>query len=129
MQTRKTFQKSLTLDAVKEMQCHPTADQVYAHVAKKYPEISRATIYRNLNQLSEAGEIRRFKNPCGADHFEPLLTPHYHFVCTKCKEITNVELDIDTKLLMSACQQKTGGIVTEHLLVFEGVCKNCIEKN
>ena len=129
MQTRKTFQKSLTLDAVREMKFHPTADQVYAYVAEKYPEISRATIYRNLNQLSETGEIKRFKNPCGADHFEPLLTPHYHFVCKKCKAIIDVEMDIDTCQLMDACRRKTGADVTDHLLVFEGVCEKCLDEN
>ncbi|MBE6877803.1 MAG: transcriptional repressor [Ruminococcaceae bacterium] len=127
MQTRKTFQKALTLDAVREMKSHPTADQIYAHVAEKYPEISRATIYRNLNQLSETGEIQRFKNPCGADHFEQMLTPHYHFMCKKCGRITDVELDVNLTELINACQQKTGGTVTDHLLVFEGICENCCE--
>ena len=128
MQTRKTFQKALTLDAVREMQNHPTADQVYAYVAEKYPEISRATIYRNLNQLSEQREILRFKNPYGADHFDHILTPHYHFVCRDCGKIINVEIDIDREELVKMCQEKIGGKVAEHLIVFEGVCKDCCEK-
>ena len=127
MQTRKTFQKALTLDAVREMGGHPTADQVYAFVAQKYPEISRATVYRNLNQLSEAGEIMRFKNPCGADHFEPLCPAHCHFMCTKCGSIENIELDLNAEYLYSVCQEKTGSTVSSHLLVFEGLCKKCIE--
>ena len=125
MQTRKTFQKGLTLDAVREMKNHPTADQVYAYVAEKYPEISRATIYRNLNQLSEAGEIRRFKNPCGADHFEAVLTPHYHFVCKNCGEIKNIQLDIDPVQLMASCSDKAGCKVADHIIVFEGYCEKC----
>ena len=127
MQTRKTFQKALTLDAVREMGGHPTADQVYAYVAKKYPEISRATVYRNLNQLSEAGEIMRFKNPCGADHFEQLCPAHCHFMCTKCGSIENIELDLNAEYLYTVCQEKAGGTVSSHLLVFEGLCKKCIE--
>lgn len=127
MQTRKTFQKALTLDAVREMKNHPTADEVYAYVAEKYPEISRATIYRNLNQLSEAGEIQRFKNPCGADHYEKLSTPHYHFLCKKCGQLTDVTLSLDSCALMQECAEKTGGNVTSHLIVFEGICRNCCE--
>ena len=129
MQTRKTFQKALTLDAVREMKSHPTADQVYAYVSEKYPEISRATVYRNLNQLSEAGEILRFKNPCGADHFEPLTEPHYHFMCKKCGEILNIKLAFDIDVLANNCQDKARCIVTDHLLVFEGICEKCCNKN
>ncbi|MBQ6896192.1 MAG: transcriptional repressor [Oscillospiraceae bacterium] len=125
MQTRKTFQKSLTLDAVREMKCHPTADQVYAFVSEKYPEISRATIYRNLNQLSEAHEIQRFKNPCGADHFDHQLTPHYHFVCRECGSIINVEMELDAENIKKLCEEKTGCCVSDHILVFEGICGKC----
>ena len=128
MQTRNTFQKALTLDAVREMQNHPTADQVYAHVAEKYPEISRATIYRNLNQLSEAHLIERFKNPYGADHYDHIVTPHYHFVCKNCGKIMNVELDLTDRHMEDICREKTGLNVTGHLLVFEGFCEDC-DKN
>ena len=129
MQTRKTFQKALTLDAVKEMNCHPTADQVYAFVSEKYPEISRATIYRNLNQLSETGEILRFKNPFGADHFESQCDPHYHFICRKCGEIKNIEFSLDLSESVRKCQETANCTITDHLLIFEGFCEKCCNKN
>lgn len=124
MQTRQTFQKSLTLDAVKAMQCHPTADQVYAYVAEKYPEISRATIYRNLNQLSEAGEISRVKNPCGADRFDHITHKHYHFICSCCHQLTNVDIP-DIGHLAKLCEEQTGAKVEESQIFFGGICKNC----
>jgi len=127
MQTRQTFQKALTLDAVKTMQNHPTADQVYAFVAEKYPEISRATIYRNLNQLSEAGEISRVKNPCGADRFDHITHSHHHFICQKCHQLTNVEIP-DISHLVHLCAQQTGAQVSESQLFFGGVCRDCAEK-
>ena len=127
MQTRQTFQKTLTLDAVKALKNHPTADQVYAYVAEKYPEISRATIYRNLNQLSECGEIHRVKNPCGADRFEALLTPHFHFICQSCNNLINVEIE-HSENLIERCQDKIGGMVNEEHIFFGGICKNCLKK-
>lgn len=127
MQTRQTFQKSLTLDAVKAMQCHPTADQVYAYVAEKYPEISRATIYRNLNQLSEAGEIRRIKNPCGADRFDHITEKHYHFICQQCHNLTNVDMP-DISNLAELCAQQTGADIVESHIFFSGICSSCSHK-
>ena len=126
MQTRQTFQKSLTLEAVKEMQCHPTADRVYDYVCQKYPEISRATIYRNLNQLSEAGLIGRVKNPYGADRFDHIPQKHHHFICTKCGSIYNVTIP-DVSTLEDSCKQQLGCKVEEDQIFFSGVCKDCLE--
>ena len=64
---RKTIQRALTLRAVQTMQSHPTADEVYEAVSAEHPNISRGTVYRNLNQLSEDGEIREMEVPGGAD--------------------------------------------------------------
>lgn len=128
MQTRQTFQKTLTLDAVKTMQCHPTADQVYAYVAEKYPEISRATVYRNLNQLSEAGEIGRVKNPYGADRFDHIAKKHFHFVCKNCNCLINVEIP-DVSYLTDLCTHQLGAKVEDSQIFFEGLCKNCLENN
>ena len=127
MQTRQTFQKTLTLDAVKAMRCHPTADQVYAYVSEKYPEISRATIYRNLNQLSEMGEISRVKNPCGADRYDHITTPHHHFICNCCHELINVEIPAIDNLVV-LCEEQIGAKVEESQIFFGGVCRNCQTK-
>ena len=127
MQTRQTFQKTLTLDAVRTMKCHPTADQIYAFVAEKYPGISRATVYRNLNQLCEAGEIGRVKNPYGADRFDHIAGRHFHFICSSCGDLVNVELD-DIAHLAYLCEKQTGAQVKECNIFFEGLCKNCINR-
>ena len=53
MKNRNTIQRSLVLEAVNKLQCHATADQIYAEIVKEHPTISRATVYRNLNLLRE----------------------------------------------------------------------------
>lgn len=55
MQTRNTVQRQIVLQAVLRMHDHPTADTVYAAVAADHPSISKATVYRNLNQLASQG--------------------------------------------------------------------------
>ena len=56
--SRNTIQRQLVLSAVRQLQNHPTADEVYQEVQKNCPTISRATVYRNLKLLAEEGEIR-----------------------------------------------------------------------
>jgi len=55
---------------------HPTADEVYEMARKGNPNISRGTVYRNLNLLAENGEIARLNMPIGPDHYD-CQTPHH----------------------------------------------------
>ena len=41
---------------------HPTADTVYMHVKKEFPNISLGTVYRNLNLLTDIGEAIRYQH-------------------------------------------------------------------
>lgn len=67
MEKRNTIQKQLVLDAVFRLANHPTAEEVYAEVARSHPTVSKATVYRNLGSLSEDGLLRHIKMPGGAD--------------------------------------------------------------
>ena len=58
---------------------HPTADSVYMHVKKEFPNISLGTVYRNLNLLSELGEIVKITAPDGGDRFDGHTEPHNQF--------------------------------------------------
>ncbi len=73
MQTRNTVQRQIVLQTVLRMHDHPTADTVYAAVAAEHPSISKATVYRNLNQLVSQGDIRRVPVPNGADRYDLTL--------------------------------------------------------
>ena len=73
MEKRNTIQKQLVLDAVFRLANHPTAEEVYAEVARSHPTVSKATVYRNLGSLSEDGLLRHIKMPGGADRFDHML--------------------------------------------------------
>ena len=58
-----------------------TAEQVYGHVAAEHPSISKATVYRNLGQMVEAGELINIGSFYGAAQRDknlvrPSLTSH-----------------------------------------------------
>ena len=63
MEKRNPIQKQLVLDAVFRLANHPTAEEVYAEVARSHPTVSKATVYRNLGSLSEDGLLRHIKMP------------------------------------------------------------------
>ncbi|MCI6443474.1 MAG: transcriptional repressor, partial [Clostridia bacterium] len=89
---RSTVQRKLTLEAVNSLHCHATVEEVYAEVSKEHPSVSRATVYRNLKDLSDSGEIRRINNAGGADRFDHIVEKHYHVRCDKCGKLFDVDM-------------------------------------
>ena len=79
--TRNTIQRALVLEAVQSLHNHPTSADVYEVVRARHPNISRATVYRNLGVLANRGEVLRVEVPNGADRYDFLNKPHYHAKC------------------------------------------------
>ena len=71
---------------------HPTAEIVYEHLRKEFPNISLGTIYRNLNFLVEHGEALRLDCGDGFDHFDGNVSPHNHFFCRGCGQIFDLQM-------------------------------------
>lgn len=124
MNNRHTLQRDLILEAVKELHCHATADDVYDLIVTKHPNISRGTVYRNLKLLSDIGEIHKVEIPSGADRFDHECHAHYHARCIKCNKIFNVEMNfIDD--LQKNIKDTHGFEFTGHDLIFKGICLEC----
>ncbi len=122
--TRQTIQKKLVMDAMLELQNHPTADEVYAVVQTSYPSISKATVYRNLHQLAENGQLRNVFMPDSPARYDHKLPMHYHFRCNNCGRIMDIEMDYMPKLDEEA-KQNHGLKVVSHDVVFNGICADC----
>lgn len=125
MQKRNTIQKQLVIAAVRKLCNHPTAEEVYAKIIKEYPDISKGTVYRNLNALVESGLLNKISVPNAADRFDHILTKHYHIQCVQCKCFLNVDdleyfQDLDDKIA-----QLTGFKMESHDIVFAGLCPEC----
>ena len=122
-QTRMTKQRQLVLEAAQGRHDHPTADQIYLDTRKADARISRGTVYRNLEQLSNTGALLHVKVP-GADRYDSRLDRHYHLVCTCCGAVYDVPMayqDEADKQVM----ERTGFAVARHRTIFEGLCPTC----
>jgi len=117
-------QRQAILEAVQRTNIHPTADDVYTMVRTEYPNISLATVYRNLNLLSELGEIRKIPMPGGSDRFDGRLMPHYHMCCQECGNVFDIYLE-QIGQLDRYIQDTTGFHVGSLELMVRGVCPHC----
>lgn len=120
---RNTVQRALVLDAVRSMSDHPTSAEIYERVRAEHPSISRATVYRNLAVLAEAGEIMRVKTPGGADHYDFREDSHFHGVCRKCGAVCDVDAPMDLNEI--DCEDTHGFQVEGCSIVFTGLCPEC----
>ena len=115
-------QREQILTTLKENVVHPTAEYLYEILKEKNPKISLATLYRNLNQLAEAGIIKKIDGLESSAHFDHNTHNHYHFICDKCKKVFDVAADIAPDIV-SKTENKTGFYIEGHDIVFHGLCR------
>lgn len=105
---------------------HPTADVVYMNVRKQFPNISLGTVYRNLTLLSDLGEISRLRVGDGVDHFDADTSRHYHFICSKCGQVTDLKMDnIDS--IVDIAGMNFNGEIQGYVTYFYGICGECTD--
>ena len=124
MMKRNTIQRSLVFEAVNKLQCHATADEIYQTIMKEHPNISRATVYRNLKLLSETGEIRKMEIPGGPDRFDHRIQEHCHVRCEKCGRVFDVDMEYITGLEKNIMESH-GFAFTGYDILFRGICPDC----
>lgn len=98
---------------------HLSAEEVFEQARLQLPELSRATVYNALGELTEAGLLGLVEGP-GPRRFDANVTPHHHFRCSGCHELRDVELDhVEVTL-----RERGFHVQSAHVLL-EGLCPRC----
>lgn len=123
MTERHTMQKDVIYSSLCSLANHPTAESVYEYVHLHYPSISRATVYRVLNQLAKNGTVRKICIVDGADRFDHRTNDHSHARCSCCGRVFDIpafRLNIPIECLSLREIEITG-----YSLQFNGICSEC----
>ncbi|GAB4186405.1 MAG: peroxide-responsive transcriptional repressor PerR [Calditrichia bacterium] len=123
MERRNSKKRNRLLELIKQME-HVTADDVYNVIRQEFPAISLGTVYRNLHQLAEMGEILEFNFGRGPAVFEYAAENHPHFVCESCNTIYNLEVPIES-LIVRGVEKNEGHHVNHMNIIIYGTCKHC----
>lgn len=123
---KRTKQKEAILRVLRSTSSHPTAAWLYDEVRKEMPNISLATVYRNLRQLRERGEILELDINGTSSRFDARTDDHYHFRCEKCDRVFDIDEPVD-KQLDGRVAGKTGFKISYYQLEFRGLCRECQE--
>jgi len=127
MTLKHSKQREMIKDFLMSRHDHPTADVVYMNVRQQNPNISLGTVYRNLTLLADLGEIQRIRLGDGVDHFDADTSTHYHFVCSDCGSVIDLQMDsIDT--ITDVAAKNFDGSINGHVTYFYGSCGHCTVK-
>lgn len=104
---------------------HPSADDVYRAVSRRFPTMSVATVYNTLEALRRRGEVLELTIDPVKKRFDPGTAPHHHLICVECKRIVDVRVDYD--LVVPEAQREDFEITGNHV-EFYGRCSACRTK-
>ena len=91
---RYSYQREAIKKVVMGTNSHPTADWIYNQTKKIISKISLGTVYRNLKQLSQDGEINTIYDGNIA-RYDWNIESHDHLKCTQCGDLVDVHLAHD----------------------------------
>ena len=88
--------------------------------------VSRATVYRTLGMLEDAGFVEGLDTGDGGRKFEHVLghEHHDHMVCKNCGKIIEF-FDAELEARQERAAAKRGFVIESHSLQLFGRCKDC----
>lgn len=104
---------------------HPSADDIYKTILKKFPTMSFATVYNTLETLRRRGQVMELNFDPFKKRFDPNPMPHHHVICVKCQKILDVQNDFS--LPAPKIESEEFEIIGNHI-EFYGLCSKCKHK-
>lgn len=124
---RLTNQKKAILDYLRSTSYHPDAYEVFEVVKKKLPQISLATVYRNLDSMAKKGLIKEMRIKPDRFNYDGIGIKHHHFQCTTCRMVFNIEGDLFLNF-EKISESGVVGLVEDYDVMLRGICTNCQRK-
>jgi Fe2+ or Zn2+ uptake regulation protein len=125
MKLSKTNQRKVILEELRKLTSHPTADELYEIVRKKLPQISLGTVYRNLEQMSQAGIIQKLELTGRQKRFDGNAEKHYHMRCKECGRVMDLDNNKFTEIESLLTDVLSELKCHEFRLEFDGTCTKC----
>ena len=122
-----TEQREIVLNILLRAQEHLTAEEVYNHVKKEYPNsnIGIATVYRALSFLEEVDLIASITFGTDGKKYESNAKSHHdHLICTNCGKIIEF-MDDEIEKRQEKIAKKNNFKISSHSMQLYGICEGC----
>jgi len=122
---RVTGPRRAVADLISDQDGHFTAAELETVARQRRLGISRATLFRALDLLTELQVLERLDLPSGEHAYVPCATAHHHHVvCSRCGRTTDVE-DSGVAEAVAEIARRSGYRVDTHRLELFGLCRHC----
>jgi Fur family ferric uptake transcriptional regulator len=123
---KKTSERLVMFKLIKKISGHFDADDLLAAIIKNGLKISRASVYRTILLLVEAGLISETLQRDGRTVYEygPEKSHHDHMICVKCGKLIEFSDILIEKHQKEICK-KHKFEMTGHKLEIKGICSAC----
>ena len=128
MAATKQFRKrNAILECLRSTDAHPSADMVHEMLQAEHPDISLATVYRNLSLFKQQGEIMSVCTVKGVERFDANTKPHVHFICEGCDAVTDLHQIPIPEFLGREVATCYGNEMHGCQLTINGLCSDCLK--
>ena len=123
--TKQFRKRNAILECLMNTDTHPSAEMVYQMLQKTHPDISQATVYRNLALFRKQGLIVSVGTVNGAERFDANTASHVHFFCTGCDSVLDLpQIEVPSSIGAEA-EKLSGCRVNSCHLTMTGLCGDC----
>lgn len=122
---RLTPQRILILTALQSSEDHISAEEIYAQVHAKYPQVNISTVYRTLELLKSLGMVTETDMGEGRVRYHYAEKGHHHhLICEKCGAIIEVDESLFSPLKRTLLKDYQFKANISHVAIF-GRCAKC----
>ncbi len=122
---RLTPQRVMILSAIENSADHISAEEIYAQIVTKYPQVNISTVYRTLELLEQLGLVTETNLGGGRVRYHSAEKGHHHhLVCQECGAIIDLDESVLFSLRDTLLREYKFIADLRHLAIF-GRCVNC----
>jgi Fur family transcriptional regulator, ferric uptake regulator len=119
---RDTRQRAAIRSAIERAQRPLSPPEILSMAQAEVPQMSLATVYRNLKAMQEDGAIASVWLPGESARYEAThLAHHHHFRCNRCEQVFDIHGCAGDALHVAPA----GFVVERHELTLYGLCAGC----
>jgi len=122
---RLTLQRRVILEVLEQSEEHLAPEAIYQRLNKRFPEVSKATVYRTLEMLEQSGLVQHTHAGPGGNLYHLNRRAHLHLLCNVCGAITEAH-DVDlADSLRAGVEERYGFLADPTHFAIAGVCARC----
>ena len=119
---RLTPQRMAIVEFLQGNTSHPSAEDIYRAVKKRFSTMSFATVYNTLEALKSVDGVRELKIDSSRRRYDPNTMDHHHVMCRSCGAIVDISAEYQLDIPPEVSAQFD--VVGNHVEFF-GICRPC----